>query len=171
METDIWPNFLTQLKKHDIPVYLVNARISYRSFRGYRRIRFLMKPLLSIFRRICVQTDLDFQRFNRLGVSQDRMAIVGNIKFDQAPLNISGNDIKKLSERLALNPDSPVWVAGSTHEGEEEALLNAYLEIRAAGLLPTLVIVPRNPARAGDVCRIFRAATPWAILAWRPRAP
>lgn len=156
VETDIWPNFLNRLNRSRIPVCLVNARLSDRSFRGYKRIHFLMAPLLSVFGRICVQTDPDRERFRALGVPDDRLAIVGNIKFDQAPVSISTEERRQLSGTLSLPAGAPVWVAGSTHEGEEEILLRSYRGVCDTGIDPVLIVAPRDPGRATDVCRLFR---------------
>jgi 3-deoxy-D-manno-octulosonic-acid transferase len=158
VETDIWPNFLYRLHKCRIPVHLVNARLSDRSFRGYKRIGFLMAPLLSIFRRICVQTDSDRVRFLDLGVPEERLVTVGNIKFDQSPVSVSADELNQLSEKLALSTGAPVWVAGSTHEGEETVLSDAYRDICSSGINPQLIVVPRDPERAMAVCKIFNRA-------------
>ncbi len=156
VETDIWPNFLYRLNKRRIPVHLVNARLSDRSFNGYKRVGFLMRPLLSVFGCICAQTDSDRKRFRELGVPDARLVTVGNIKFDQAPVNFSIDDMKLLSQRFHLPVGAPVWVAGSTHEGEEEVLSDAYRRICASdGIPPVLIVAPRDPDRAADVCRIF----------------
>lgn len=158
VETDIWPNFLHRLNQRRIPVYLVNARLSERSFSGYKRIGFLISPLLSVFSRICVQTDADQLRFRALGVSEDKLKTVGNIKFDQDPVRVSSDDLKQLSDKLGLSADAPIWVAGSTHEGEEKLLSNALRVICASGIDPVLIVAPRDPGRAMDVCRIFNRA-------------
>ncbi|WP_372682209.1 3-deoxy-D-manno-octulosonic acid transferase [Desulfosarcina sp.] len=155
VETDIWPNFLHRLKKRRIPVYLVNARLSDRSFHGYTRIGWLMAPLLSVFGRICVQTDADRLRFRALGVADDRLMTVGNIKFDQAPARMSTAEKKQLAQKFNLSADAPVWVAGSTHEGEEEILSIAYRKASAAGIHAVLIVAPRDPDRAAAVCQIF----------------
>ncbi|BBO67501.1 3-deoxy-D-manno-octulosonic acid transferase [Desulfosarcina alkanivorans] len=156
VETDIWPNFLYSLNRCKIPVHLVNARLSDGSFRGYKRIGFLMSPLLSLFERICVQTDSDRFRFLELGVSEKKLATVGNIKFDQAPVSVSAEDLNRLSEGLCLSESAPVWVAGSTHQGEEAVLSDAYRSLRATGIDAVLIVVPRDPGRAIAVCSIFR---------------
>ena len=156
VETDLWPNLLTCLKKRRIPVYLVNARLSKRSFNGYRRAAFLMAPLLSIFDRICVQTETDRLRFRALGVPQSRLVMVGNIKFDQAPINMSSDEIVRLTTQFNLAVDAPIWVAGSTHDGEEEILSRAYQRVCASGIKSLLLVAPRDPTRATDVCRIFQ---------------
>lgn len=155
VETDVWPNFLFRLKNHRIPVYLVNARLSDRSFRGYKRAGLLMAPVLSVFGRICVQTDSDRLRFKALGVPGERLKTVGNIKFDQAPAKISSVERKQYSEKFNLSADAPVWVAGSTHEGEEDMLSIAYRKVCAAGIHAVLIVAPRDPDRAAAVCQIF----------------
>jgi 3-deoxy-D-manno-octulosonic-acid transferase len=156
VETDIWPNFLTRLKRRRIPVCLVNARLSDRSWRGYRRIDFLMAPLLSVFGRIGVQTDSDRQRFLEIGVRGEKLVTVGNIKFDQEPVGMATDDLNRFGQQFNLAPDTSVWVAGSTHEGEEEILVEAYQRLRAAGIQAVLMVAPRDPGRAMAVCRIFK---------------
>jgi 3-deoxy-D-manno-octulosonic-acid transferase len=155
VETDVWPNFLSRLKKRRIPVYLVNARLSDRSFRGYKRAGLLMAPLLSVFGRICVQTDSDRMRFRAIGVPDRRLITVGNIKFDQAPARLSTVDRKQYAETFNLPAGVPIWVAGSTHEGEEEILATAFRKVCAAGIHAVLLVAPRDPDRADAVCRIF----------------
>lgn len=156
VETDIWPNFLHELKKRRVLVILVNARLSTRSFNGYRRLRFMMKPLLSIFDIIGVQSDVDRLRFGQLGVPSNKLAMVGNMKFDQAPMVLSDSERKQLSESLKIPRGRPMWVAGSTHEGEEALLCRAYGKVCDSGIDSILVIAPRDPQRAGHVCRIFQ---------------
>ena len=155
VETDVWPNFLFRLKNRGIPVYLVNARLSDRSFRGYKRAGLLMAPVLSVFGRICVQTDSDRLRFKALGVPGERLMTVGNIKFDQAPTRMSNVERKQYSETFDLSADAPVWVAGSTHEGEEDMLSIAYRKVCAAGIHAVLIVAPRDPDRAAVVCQVF----------------
>lgn len=151
VETDIWPNFLFRVKQRRIPVYLINARLSDRSFNGYKRIRFFTAPLLTGFNRICVQTDLDRQRFREIGIAGERLVTVGNIKFDQTPAEVSPGKKEQLDKLFRQSAERPIWVAGSTHEKEEEILTDAYLKICASGIDPVLIIAPRNPGRAGEV--------------------
>lgn len=172
VETDVWPNFLHRLKKRRIPVYLVNARLSDRTFRGYKRVRLLMAPLLSVFSRICVQTESDRLRFRAIGVPDDQLVTVGNIKFDQAPVKMSTAERKQYTKIFNLSVDPPIWVAGSTHEGEEEILSTAYRKVRATGIHTVLIVVPRDPDRADAVCRIFKRAGYDAVtLAQMERQP
>lgn len=158
VETDIWPNFLDRLSKRRIPVYLVNARLSNRSYRGYLRVAFFMGRLLSVFDRICVQTDMDRQRFRALGVPETRLVTVGNIKFDQTPVSISADDLNRLAKQFKISADTHVWVAGSTHEGEEVVLSKAYHSVRESGIDLVLIVAPRDPGRAVAVRKIFEGA-------------
>jgi 3-deoxy-D-manno-octulosonic-acid transferase len=158
VETDIWPNFLWRLKRRRIPVYLVNARLSERSFKGYKRIGFIMAPLLSVFVRICAQTDADRRRFRDIGAADRQLMTVGNMKFDQAPVDISSGERAQLMDIYGLAPAAAVWVAGSTHPGEEQMLADACRKIRLSGIEAVLLVAPRDPGRADEVCRIFRRA-------------
>lgn len=158
VETDIWPVFLTLLSRRRIPVCLVNARLSARSFKGYRRIRFLMQPLLDRFDAICVQTEKDRLRFRRLGVAAEKLARVGNIKFDQAPVLISPPEMRAMHNTFELSPEMPLWIAGSTHPGEEALLADVCRSVAGAGHSAVLIVAPRDPARADDVVDIFRDA-------------
>ena len=155
VETDIWPNFLYRLKRYNIPVYLVNARLSKRSYTGYKRVGFLMAPLLSIFTKICVQTLRDRERFEDLGVCKEQIVTVGNIKFDQEPVNVSEEKLQLISKQLFLSENLPVLVAGSTHEGEEEILSDAYRKMCQEGIESILIVAPRDPERAAVVCKLF----------------
>jgi 3-deoxy-D-manno-octulosonic-acid transferase len=156
VETDIWPNFLFHLHQRRIPVYLVNARLSDRSFRGYRRLGFLMMPLLSVFDAICVQSESDRLRFRQLGVADEKLAAVGNIKFDQAPVSVARSELDRLARRLNLASDAPIWVAGSTHDGEEEMVSAAFRRLQASGIDAAMIVAPRDPTRAKAVCTIFK---------------
>ena len=155
VETDIWPNFLMLLQRRRIPVFLVNARLSDRSFKGYRRIGWLMAPLLSLFARICVQTEADRQRFAALGVPQSGLVTAGNIKFDQPAEKISPAMRERLQKTVNPQGRLPLWIAGSTHAGEEAMLAKAWRSLRDGGIDTVLIVVPRDPARAGDVCGEF----------------
>ncbi len=156
VETDLWPNVLYHLNRKAVPVYLVNARLSDRSHRGYRRVVFLMGPLLSIPRRIGVQSENDRRRFLDLGVHRQNIIVTGNLKFDQSPVTVGEDEREQLSAALGIRAGKPAWVAGSTHPHEEEILGKAFRRLREAGMDLTLIIAPRDPKRATDVCEVFR---------------
>lgn len=155
LETEIWPNLYHGCGVRNIPLVLVSARISPRSVKSYRRLLPLFRETLSHGIVIAAQSRADAQRFISLGASEQRTRVTGNIKFDiqvQAGLDTRGaafrNDV--------LGADRPVWVAASTHEGEEQAVLDAH-----AGLLEKhpgalLVLVPRHPERFAAVEELVR---------------
>jgi len=156
VETDIWPNFLYEMESRKVPVILVNARLSERSFRGYRRFSFFTKPLFAKFRTICTQTAEDARRFALLGVPEKAILITGNIKFDQADSQVTDTEIRTLRESLNIAESGTLIVAGSTHEGEEQILSDAFSQLKKLYPDNILLIVPRDPARGISVCRLFR---------------
>jgi 3-deoxy-D-manno-octulosonic-acid transferase len=144
VETEIWPNFLRLAQRAGIPVVLVNGRISDRSYPRYLRIRFLVRKVLPYFRAFCMQTALDAERVHRLGAAADGITVTGNMKFDMKPVSLPAENLR---EEFRIPADCPVWVAGSTHEGEEEAVLEVYRRLLAEGQKLLLVLVPRHPQR------------------------
>jgi 3-deoxy-D-manno-octulosonic-acid transferase len=150
-ETEIWPNLISCLYSQDIPVVIVNGRISNRSFLGYSMLRILLKPILNKITLFCVQSQRDAQRLLRLGVSTDKIQITGNMKFDLEPLAIKYENLN-----LRLQDKERLWVCGSTHSGEEEMLLSAYESLNAEFPDLRLLIAPRHPGRACLVDRIIR---------------
>jgi 3-deoxy-D-manno-octulosonic-acid transferase len=158
VETDIWPGFLYEMKRRDISVVLVNARISERSARGYGRISFFTKPIFQVFACICAQTAKDAERLVRLGVPKEKLRVTGNLKFDREenPSLFEDQDRMRLSLNIAAG--LRIIVAGSTHKGEEEILLDAFLRIKQTIDRLLLIVAPRDPERAEPVCQIFKSA-------------
>ncbi len=152
METELWPNLLVELKRRAIPVALVNARLSERSARGYRRLgRFIAEPLGSLAL-IAAQSPADAERFIALGAPRDRVQVIGNLKFDR---NEPPNLAQDMQHIQALWGDRrPVWVAASTHEGEEEQVLAAHRHLLAHYPHALLVLVPRHPERFDRVAQL-----------------
>ncbi len=157
VETDLWPNFLWQMKSRKIPVFLVNARLSQRSFKGYHRFRIFLGPLFSLFSRILVQTDLDARRFEELGVDKERISRCGNIKFDQEPPRVARERISEFRERLGHKGGNKIFLAGSTHPGEEQMLVDLFLRLKPRHPDLAMVVVPRDPKRAEQVRGLFSA--------------
>jgi len=164
VETDLWPNFLFEMKRRAVPVILLNARLSSRSFRGYRRLGDFSKRIFSALARICPQTETDAKRFRRLGIPARRITVTGNLKFDQDRETAAADGTKRLKAGLHLMPGQPVVVAGSTHKGEEAMLLAAAALVKNQFPDLLLIIAPRNPDRARHVCRICREAGVSATL-------
>jgi len=157
VETDLWPNFLWQMKKLNIPVFLVNTRLSNGSFKGYSFFKTFIGPIFSLFSMICVQTELDALRFKGLGVKEERIRICGNIKFDQEPPEIPEKRLSMFRACLGKKDATRVFLAGSTHPGEEKILADLFESLKPAYSDLVMVIVPRNPKRAEEVRCIFSA--------------
>ncbi|MBI9084062.1 MAG: 3-deoxy-D-manno-octulosonic acid transferase [Desulfobacterales bacterium] len=158
VETDIWPNFLHVMAQRQVPVVLANGRLSDRSFAGYRRLAGWSRALFAGFRAVCVQTEADARRFQRLGLAPERIHVTGNLKFDQPVLPPGAAQVRTLGRSLGLCPDCPVLVAGSTHKGEEAILARALARIQADLPQMVLIVAPRDPGRAGEICRTFSGA-------------
>ncbi len=149
METELWPNLIQACRARDVPLYLVNARLSERSARGYGRVAGLTREALQSLRGIGAQTQADAQRFKQLGARD--VVITGNLKFDRGPQT----DDLELGGRLRqqFGPTRPVVLAASTREGEEELVLDAVAALPPDALI---VIVPRHPQRFDEVASLLR---------------
>lgn len=154
VETDIWPNFLYEIRRQKIPALLINTRLSDKSFAAYRKLLFFAQTLFQTFARICPQSEADAQRFQQLGVSPERISLNGNMKFDQAQAKADACFLRQMQSRFRLE-GKKVWIAGSTHEGEESIIAEIWRELKEIFPSLFLILVPRNPARAEDVCRLF----------------
>jgi 3-deoxy-D-manno-octulosonic-acid transferase len=156
MELEIWPNFLQAAARRDIPVAVINGRISERTFRGYRRARGLL-PQLDLIAGFCVQDDAYRRRLLELGVDPARVVVTGNMKYDTVAMQASAGAGAGDGLRPWLAADGRlVVVAGSTHADEETWIAQA---LAAAGSRPQavrLVLVPRHPERAESVCEAMR---------------
>ena len=149
METELWPNLIERTRCAGAPVYLINARLSERSFRGYRRLGALSGPMLRDLRGVLCQYEDTAERFRRLGAR--RVGVTGSVKFDfEMPPDRFG--LYDLGFRGA-----PVWIAGSTHPGEEEVILAAHRRLLARWPGLRLILAPRHPERADAVVRLVRA--------------
>lgn len=152
METEIWPNTLAEAERRGIPVILANARLSERSARGYGRLQPLIGQTLRRFALIAAQGAADAARFQSLGAPADRLRITGSIKFDQrlpASLCEQAEAVRRL-----WGSDRPVWVAASTHEGEDPEVLAAHRVVRERLPEALLVLVPRHPERFERVAEL-----------------
>ena len=148
LETELWPNLVAAAARRAVPVWLVNGRLSVRSFRGYRKFSALVRPMLQRFAGLLVQTEAEAERFRQLGAPAGRVQVTGSVKFDLV-LDDALRDTAAVL-RAALG-ERPVWVAASTHPGEEEQILAAHKRIRAAHPDALLILVPRHPERFNDI--------------------
>jgi 3-deoxy-D-manno-octulosonic-acid transferase len=153
VETELWPNLLFACRDHAVPAYLVNARLSERSLRGYRALRPLVGRALRTMRAIAAQSEADAARFLRLGAREDQVIVCGNLKFDTRVDPAIDTFAQTFRARIA---GRPVWIAASTHPDEEAAVLaiDRHLRTRWPDLL--MLWAPRHPER-------FRPATQLAI--------
>lgn len=154
VESDIWPNFLSEMKQRGIPVILCNGRLSNRSFSRYRRLPHISKFLFSYFAMIGTPSEGDAKRFAQLGIHPDNLCVTGNLKFDQDVVSVPSGDVKERKRALKLPPTATVLLAGSTHRGEEMVLFDAFMKLVKENPDLRLIIAPRDPARAGSIERI-----------------
>jgi len=150
-ETEIWPNLITNLFKMNVPIILINARISDRSFLGYRIIKPLIKPILNKINLFCVQSPTDAQRLLDLGVESKKIEITGNMKFDLKDYIDFEKDYTDYRLKLGLKYEERLFVAGSTHPGEEEIMLNTYKKLLSEFPNLRLLFAPRHPERAAQI--------------------
>jgi 3-deoxy-D-manno-octulosonic-acid transferase len=155
METELWPNVLRHLRRRGIPVMIANGRLSDRSFPRYRLVRRLLRPVLDDVTVFAMQSPEDARRAIALGAAPERVVVTGNLKHEAGPE--AAGAIELWQRLLGLSPGQPVWIAGSTHRGEEAAVLDAHRA--AAAALPGLVLVlaPRHPERVPEVLKLVRA--------------
>ncbi|PYM51631.1 MAG: 3-deoxy-D-manno-octulosonic acid transferase [Candidatus Rokuibacteriota bacterium] len=154
METELWPNLLRALAARGVPSMIANGRISDRSFRRYRLVRFFTARMLAHVRVLAMQSEEDARRIIALGARPERVVVTGNIKSDLIPPEGGGDALWQ--RLLGLDDGEPVWVAGSTHRGEEAIVLDIYLHLRARMPTLTLVLAPRHPERVAEVERLVR---------------
>jgi 3-deoxy-D-manno-octulosonic-acid transferase len=154
METEVWPNMLRACEQRGIPVVLANARLSARSAQGYARLGGFARQFFARFAVIAAQSEADAERFRALGARPERVQVTGNVKFDvQLPASL--RERAEVMRRL-WGTERAVWVAASTHEGEEEQILAAHRAIRRQLPHALLVLVPRHPERFDRVAALVR---------------
>ena len=154
LETEIWPNFFRELHRQGIPAMIANGRISDRSFRRYRLARAFMRRLLNQISVFAMQSVEDARRIIALGALPERVVVTGNLKIEPPPHEAG---VEALWRRLlGLTGSEPVWIAGSTHAGEEEIVLDAFLRLRPRHPSLVLVLAPRHPERVPEVERLVR---------------
>jgi 3-deoxy-D-manno-octulosonic-acid transferase len=154
METEIWPTLFHTLGSRGVPLVMASARVSTRSVDRYRRMASLFRKTLSHGILIGAQTAADAERFRVIGAAPGRVRVTGNVKFDMEIPAESVMAGRAFRERCAAG--RPVWIAGSTHEGEEEAVLAAHALVRERHPAALLILVPRHPQRFDSVRSLLR---------------
>lgn len=152
VETELWPNLISSLYKKEIPIYLVNARLSSKSFRNYSRFSKLAKSMLNKLSCISCQYEDTAQRFKSLGAQPDLVATIGSIKFDITVPELADDQTRTLKKDWVF--DRQVLIAASTHPREEEVVLNAFRKLLVKFSDLFLILVPRHPPRTQEVVEL-----------------
>lgn len=155
IETELWPNTLATVHKANIPIIVVNARLSEKSQRNYAKVQPLFNLLHPCLSKVLCQSQADADRFAKLGVATEKLSVTGSIKFD---IHISDEIKRKGAElRAQLGQDRPIWIAASTHKGEDEQVLDAHRQVLETHPNALLILVPRHPERFDSVFELCQA--------------
>ena len=157
-ESELWPGFIAASHSLNVPILLINGRVSDRSFRRYRSITFLVQPLLKQITHFCMQTREDKKRILEMGAVPSRVNQTGNIKYDYQPVPSPQQESVVQLVRTAIKPDqnSLLWICGSTREGEEKILLDVFQNFLSGAFSLQLLLAPRHPHRAQAVCELLQ---------------
>ncbi len=154
LETELWPNFFRELHRMRIPAMIANGRISDRSFRRYRLVRTFIRRLLDDISLFAMQSAEDARRIIALGAVPELVVVTGNLKAEPSP---HATGTAALWRRLlGLTERESVWIAGSTHKGEEEIIVDVFLRLKQRHPSLVLLVAPRHPERAPEVARLVR---------------
>ena len=153
LETELWPNLCAAAKRHGAKLMLMNGRLSEKSYRGYSKLPRLVRPMMAQFDALAVQTPVEAERYVALGAWPERVHAIGSVKFDMT-LDAVLRD--KAAALRATMGTRPVWIAASTHPGEDEPVLAAHRRVLAGCPDALLVLVPRHPERFNDVAALIR---------------
>lgn len=145
-ETELWPNFAIQCKKRNIPLLIINGRISDKSLGSYKNLKLFFSPILNLYSKIYTQSELDKERFIEIGTSSEKVEVMKNLKFDidKTPSDI---DLKK--------GENKVLIAGSTHSGENEILISAFDKLKQSHKNLKFIIAPRHLERVKEIEQIL----------------
>ena len=156
VEAEIWPNFIWRAREMRIPLFLVNARFSHRSFRGYKLLHFLFRPLFAAFAGAGCQNEADAARLRELGFRPETIHVVGNLKFDAAKLDERRPlEVPQLLRQIGVPPTARLLIGGSTHAGEEAILAEVFQRLKPRFPDLFLVLVPRHFERGKEVGRVL----------------
>ena len=158
VETELWPNFIRSARKRSIPVIMVNGRIGERSVEHYRQMRRMFTKMLDTVVRFCMQSTVDAQYVIQLGADPHKVIVTGNTKYDQNYSQVTTEEKKALRQELGLLENVPVLIAGSTHRGEEEILLEVLRQIKGKYPIVKMILAPRDVPRSGGIVELVRRA-------------
>lgn len=155
LETELWPNLCAAVKRHGAKLMLMNGRLSEKSYRGYGKLPRLIRPMMARFDALAVQTRVEAERYMALGAWPERVYPIGSVKFDMT----LDTAVKQAASQLRVSfGDRPVWIAASTHPGEDAPVLAAHKTLRAQKPDALLILVPRHPERFDGVADQVREA-------------
>jgi len=155
LETEIWPNLLRELKNNNIPSVMISGRISNHSYHKYRWARFFFSKVLDNIDAFCMQTEVDTRRIIDIGAKVDRVITIGNLKFDQRVSVLSSEEKVALYSILNLKEGQRIFIAGSTHKGEEDIVLEVFKGLKQSYEDLVLVLAPRHPERFDEVAHLL----------------
>lgn len=156
VELELWPNFILAVHRANIPLALVNGRVSQHSFAGYRRIGWLIRRLLRCFDRLIAQDDTCARRLAALGAPTERLHVSGSIKYDRIETRRDNPRTIALARQLGIKRGDPVFIAGSTQSPEEQLAVEAWQSARQRHPRLRLIVVPRHPERFDEVATLLR---------------
>ena len=158
VETELWPNFLRTARKIHVPVMMVNGRISDKSVKQYKHLHGLLRDMIGTVKLFAMQSPIDAEYIMRLGAPKELVTVTGNTKFDQTYTDVSLEEKQRIIEEMGLTENDGIFLAGSTHRGEEEPVLQAFKAVRKTHLHARLVIAPRELLRTTEVVHLCRKA-------------
>ena len=151
IEAEVWPNLVAEAHRRRIPIVLANARLSPRSEKRFRRFRSFVAPTFRMLDRICVQEPADIERWTALGVDSNRIRRTGSIKFDPSDLRVDRTSAENGLRDFKIDNHRPIFLAGSTHPGEEKILARTFLDLREKFPDLFLILAPRHVERAREI--------------------
>lgn len=151
VETELWPNFLKAARKYHIPVMMVNGRISDKSVNRYHYLRGVLKDMIGTVKKFCMQSAIDAQYIIKLGADPELVTITGNTKFDQTYTDVAPEEKQQIIDAMGLNGSEAILLAGSTHKGEENLILEAFRQLKKEFPTAKLVIAPRDILRVHEI--------------------
>lgn len=157
VETDIWPGLISHLKRKKIKIILVNGRVSPRTFKGYKKLNFYFRKILNDIDLLLMQSELDSSRLWDVGISPEKTKTVGNMKFDRDWIPMTEEEHSELIKGFKIESGKSIFVAGSTHEGEEEIILKVYKKLLENFPELILILAPRKIDRADDLYGISKS--------------
>lgn len=158
VETEVWPNMIAEAKSRNIPTVLANARMSEKSARGYAKLSWLTRPVFAGLSHVMAQSQSDGDRLLSLGVKKHHLSITGSVKFDieiSDAIREQAAALKKAYQGDKETP-RPIWIAASTHQGEDELLLDAHKQVLTQNPSALLILVPRHPERFNSVFNLIK---------------